>query len=211
MRAARAPRSRRSTPRSQREALKILADGVFSADSFRFKPEFMRRVQVDYLNRNDIFDSGLSAPGVDYSLNTQVLNTQRKVLNVLMSDGVAQRILDSEVKVSDPKSALQLSELYGTLSDAIWSELRDRPRHHCAAPQPAARAPRAARKLIAAAEHDDARRRALAAARAGARAAPRHRSCPEPQRLLEGDQGASRRSAHANRRGTEGADRPAGG
>src|SRR4030095_736289 len=77
----------------QREALKILADGVFSADSFRFKPEFMRRVQVDYLNRNDIFDSGLSAPGIDYSLNTQVLNTQRKVLNVLMSDGVAQRIL----------------------------------------------------------------------------------------------------------------------
>ncbi|MET0346269.1 MAG: zinc-dependent metalloprotease, partial [Casimicrobiaceae bacterium] len=108
----------------QREALKILADGVFSADSFRFKPEFMRRVQVDYLNRNDIFDSGLSAPGIDYSLNTQVLTTQRKVLNVLMSDGVAQRILDSEVKVSDPKSALQLSELYGTLSDSIWSELR---------------------------------------------------------------------------------------
>ena len=60
--------------------MKILADGVFSADSFRFKPEFMRRVQVDYLNRNDIFDSGLSAPGIDYSLNTQVLTTQRKVL-----------------------------------------------------------------------------------------------------------------------------------
>jgi hypothetical protein len=108
----------------QRDALKIIADGMFSADSFRFKPEFMRRVQVDYLDRNDTFDSGLSTPGIDYSLNTQVLNTQRKVLNVLMSDGVAQRILDSEVKVSDPKSALRLSELYGTLSDAIWSELK---------------------------------------------------------------------------------------
>ncbi len=52
----------------QREALKLIADGVFSADSFRFKPEFLRRMQVDYLDRNDIFDSGLSAPGFDYSL-----------------------------------------------------------------------------------------------------------------------------------------------
>ncbi len=108
----------------QREALAILADGLFSADSFRFKPEFMRRVQVDWLDRGEIYDLGLSTPGVDYSLNTQVLNTQRKVLNQLMSDAVAQRILDSEVKVSDPKAALHLSELYGTLSDAIWSELK---------------------------------------------------------------------------------------
>ncbi|MEO5764147.1 MAG: zinc-dependent metalloprotease, partial [Casimicrobiaceae bacterium] len=108
----------------QREALKIITDGVFSADSFRFKPEFMRRVQVDWLDRNDTFDIGLSPSGVDYSLNTQVLNAQRKVLVQLMSDSVAQRILDSEVKVSDPRSTLHLSELYGSLSDAIWSELK---------------------------------------------------------------------------------------
>ena len=108
----------------QREALKIIADGLFSADSFRFKPEFMRRVQVDWLDRNDTYDIGLSTPGVDYSLNTQVLNVQRKVLNQLMSDTVAQRVLDSEVKTSDPKSIVRLSELYGTLSDSIWSELR---------------------------------------------------------------------------------------
>ena len=41
-----------------------------------------------------------------------------------MSDTVAQRILDSEVKVSDPKSALHLAELYDALKDSIWSELR---------------------------------------------------------------------------------------
>ena len=54
---------------------------------------------------------------------------------MLMSDGVAQRILDSEVKVSDPESALQLSELYGTLSRLDLERASDRPRHHrcCAA------------------------------------------------------------------------------
>jgi len=108
----------------QREAIKIIAAGLFAADSFRFKPEFMRRVQVDWLDRNDAFDVGLSTPGVDYSLSTQVLAAQRKVLGQLMSETVAQRILDSEVKVSDPKSALRLSELYDTLQESIWSELR---------------------------------------------------------------------------------------
>jgi len=108
----------------QREALRIIADGLFAADSFRFKPEFMRRVQVDWLDRNDIFDIGLSTSSVDYSLGTQVLNAQRKVLGQLMSDTVAQRIIDSEDKVADAKSALHLSELYGTLKDSIWSELR---------------------------------------------------------------------------------------
>ena len=56
-------------PAKQREALKIIANGLFSADSFRFKPEFMRRVQVDWLDRNDTYDLGLSTPDVDYSLN----------------------------------------------------------------------------------------------------------------------------------------------
>jgi hypothetical protein len=108
----------------QREALRIIADGLFAADSFRFKPEFMRRVQVDWLDRNDIYDTGLSTSSVDYSLGTQVLTAQRKVLGQLMSDGVAQRILDSEVKSADPRKALRLSELYATLQDSIWSELK---------------------------------------------------------------------------------------
>jgi len=56
----------------------------------------MRRVQVDWLDRNDIFDIGLSTPGIDYSLGTQVLTAQRKVLSQLLSDGVAQRLLDSD-------------------------------------------------------------------------------------------------------------------
>jgi hypothetical protein len=111
-------------PAKQRAALKIIADGLFAADSFRFKPEFMRRVQVDWLGRNDTYDLGLSTPNVDYSLGTQVLNAQRKVLNQLMSDGVAQRILDSEVKLDDPRKALHLADVYDTLQVAIWSELR---------------------------------------------------------------------------------------
>ena len=108
----------------QREALRIIETGLFSADSFKFKPEFMRRLQVDYLDRGDIFDVGLSSNGVDYSLNNQVLAIQRAALGQLMSDNVTQRILDSEVKLDDPKSGFRLSELYDSLHHAIWSELK---------------------------------------------------------------------------------------
>jgi hypothetical protein len=108
----------------QREALKIIEGGLFSADSFRFKPEFMRRMQVDYLDRNDMYGVGLSTPGVDYSLTGQVLAIQRTVLDSLMSEAIAQRILDSEVKLDNPKAGFHLSELYESLHRAIWSELK---------------------------------------------------------------------------------------
>jgi Met-zincin/Domain of unknown function (DUF5117)/Domain of unknown function (DUF5118) len=113
-----------ATANRQRDALKIIETGLFSADSFKFKPEFMRRLQVDYLDRNDIYDVGLMTPGVDYSLSGQVLAVQRNVLGQLMSDASAQRILDSEVKLDDPKTGFRLSELYDSLHAAIWSELK---------------------------------------------------------------------------------------
>jgi hypothetical protein len=112
------------SPRRQREALEMLATGIFSFDAFRFKPEFMQRLSVDYLDHNDTFDVGLSTPGLDYSLPTQVLVIQRNVLNQLMSEAVAQRILDSQAKLPKADHAFRLSELYGGLTAAIWSELK---------------------------------------------------------------------------------------
>ena len=112
------------SPQRQRDALALLAAGLFSFDSFRFKPEFMQRLTQDYLDRNDTFDAGLSTSGIDYSLPTQVLAIQRNVLNALMSETVAQRILDSQAKLQRPDQAFRLTELYGGLQAAIWSELK---------------------------------------------------------------------------------------
>jgi hypothetical protein len=46
------------------------------------------------------------------------------VLALLMSEAVAQRILDSEAKLAEPAKGFRLSELYGELRAAIWSELK---------------------------------------------------------------------------------------
>jgi hypothetical protein len=108
----------------QREALKLVEGGLFSADSFKFKPAFMRRLVADELDAGNPYGLSVGPGTPDFSLSEQVLVAQRTVLNRLMSETVAVRILESESKLDDPRQAFHLSELYDTLSNAIWSEAR---------------------------------------------------------------------------------------
>jgi hypothetical protein len=103
----------------QREALQLVTDGMFKIDSFKFKPEFVSRLSIDHFDR---WGPGRMNP--DVSIANSVLNLQRGVLDVLYADAVAQRLLDSQDKVAKPADAMKLSEVYGTLQSAIWSELR---------------------------------------------------------------------------------------
>jgi hypothetical protein len=109
----------------QREALKLLADGAFSVDSFKFKPEFLASLPH---NRLDYFDSMLrgqsTAAQPMVSIPSQVLSMQRSVLDQVMSDAVAARVVESQQIAAKPKEAFQLSELYDTLQGAIWSEIK---------------------------------------------------------------------------------------
>ncbi len=110
-------------PDKQRAALKLLATGVFAADSFAFKPEFLRSMGINYL---DIGTQGLSAAkfNPDFSLRSRVLALQTGALNQLLSDAVLTRLLDSEAKVAKSDQALTLPELFAALRGSIWSELK---------------------------------------------------------------------------------------
>jgi len=99
----------------QREALALVTDGLFKVSSFKLKPALVARLSIDHFERT---------PNPDVSIAGSVLSLQRAVLDVLLADNVAQRLLDSQDKVDRPASLLQLSELYDTLQNAIWSELR---------------------------------------------------------------------------------------
>ena len=72
----------------------------------------------------DAQELGRPAPPLDLSIDQQVLGLQRGVLDTLMSPPIAQRLLNNAAKVDDPRSALKLSDLYATLHNAVWSELR---------------------------------------------------------------------------------------
>ena len=104
-------------PATQREALKLVTDGLFRSDSFRFKPEFLARVTADP------FEAG-AGERANFTLATRVLNVQTVVLDRLMSDQVASRLLDSSLKIAEAKKALSVADLYETLQGAIWSDLK---------------------------------------------------------------------------------------
>jgi hypothetical protein len=91
---------------------------VLSIDGLAVTPALQRRLAPDFEDRVEI--PGLST---DYPVPQRLLDLQRAVLNQLLSDAVAARILDSVGKNDRPEAAFQLAELYSRLSRDVWSEL----------------------------------------------------------------------------------------
>ncbi len=102
----------------QRAALQLLSQRVLAADAFSISPALQRRLAPDFLERADF-----PATPTDYPLGQTVLDLQRAILNRLMGDALAARVLDNEGKSSPPAQALRLAELYEQLEADVWSEL----------------------------------------------------------------------------------------
>ncbi len=97
----------------QREALALLARDFLRSDSFRFSPELLGRIGIDHFER---------PPNPFVSIAGSVLGVQKSILDHLMSDAVAARLLESPDRAATGKTVLRLSELHDTLQAAIWSE-----------------------------------------------------------------------------------------
>ena len=103
----------------QRAALQLLSQRLLAANSFAISPALQRRLAPDYFERSD-------SPGAvptEYPLAQTVLDLQRALLNRLMGDALAARVLDVEGKVSPPAQPLRLNDLYNQLEADVWSEL----------------------------------------------------------------------------------------
>lgn len=97
----------------QREALALIASDFFRPESFRFAPELLSRIAIDHFER----------PGDPFfSVSGPILAIQKAILNHLLSDAVAARLLESPGRVVDGRRVLGLAELHDTLQAAIWSE-----------------------------------------------------------------------------------------
>ncbi len=104
-------------PGKQREALQFLATGLFKADSFSFRPEFLANLAPDY---NEWERGGL------ISIPEAVLRVQTAALDRLLSAGTASRLIDLPLYLpaAERRQLISLPEVYETLQDSIWSELR---------------------------------------------------------------------------------------
>ena len=104
-------------PAQQRAALAFLNDALFSADSFRFRAEFLTAAGPDYLEWER------AAP---VNVPETVLQLQSRALDRLLSAGTAQRVLDlpSYLPEAQRKGVLTLDEVYGSLQGHVWKELK---------------------------------------------------------------------------------------
>ncbi|MDH0867178.1 zinc-dependent metalloprotease [Mitsuaria sp. GD03876] len=104
-------------PAKQREALRFLAQGIFSADSFRFKPEFMTSITTDYV---EFMRAGF------VNIPAAVARVQLGSLDRLLQAQTAIRLMElpNYVPASQRKGLISINEVYGTLQASIWSELK---------------------------------------------------------------------------------------
>jgi hypothetical protein len=105
----------------QRAALDTLSRGVLAADSLKLSPALQRKLAPSFEDRSDSFGEGAPVE-TDFSLDAVVTQMRKTLLSQLMSDGVANRLLDSVAKMP-PGEAFSLAELYARLRSEVWSEL----------------------------------------------------------------------------------------
>ena len=115
---------------TQREALVLLSEQFLSRRALGIPPKLQRNLAPDYFERIEAFqDPSTPAPLTDFSVSDQLVQLQRQVLNALMNDTLAERLLDNIDKTRDRESRpLTLRELHRTLREAIWSPPSKAPR-----------------------------------------------------------------------------------
>ncbi|AWI53888.1 hypothetical protein DEH84_10950 [Aquabacterium olei] len=108
----------------QRAALTLLLDELLAPGAVSLPPALLRRLAPDYLDRQDQRD--LTPQLTDFSVAEQELTRQRLLLDGLMAESLAERLLDNADKVRDQeRRPLTVAELHQRLRDAVWAP----PRH----------------------------------------------------------------------------------
>ena len=97
----------------QREALALITQDFFRAESFRFDPQLLNRLAADPFERRG---------GPEVSVVSSVLALQRAILDPLFSPAVAARLLEAPLKAAPGVVPLSLAQLHNSLQNAIWSE-----------------------------------------------------------------------------------------
>ncbi len=104
----------------QREAMRFLADKVFSGRVLSFKPEVLTRMAP---GRWGHWGSPDFDPFIEYSLHDRVDMVMHTALLPVFNPFTISRVHDMEMMVEEGQPAYTLAEHVRTLTDTIWSEL----------------------------------------------------------------------------------------
>jgi hypothetical protein len=107
----------------QRAALDMLMTDFLSPRAFSLPPALLRKLAPDYMDRQEGGDTNGSPVPTDFSVADLQLALQREIVSTLMSEPLAERLLDNIDKTRDiEKQPLTVRELHRTLQEAIWPE-----------------------------------------------------------------------------------------
>nr|WP_315238854.1 zinc-dependent metalloprotease [uncultured Albidiferax sp.] len=102
----------------QRAALDLLLHEVLAADRFAVSPQLQRRLVPDYLARAEA-----PASAGDLPLAREVFGLRLQVLNHLMGDALAGKLLDNDSRLAPSADALRLPELVQRVQAEVWADL----------------------------------------------------------------------------------------
>lgn len=105
----------------QRAALDWLAGNIVAAPGLSVPPALQRRLAPDYLERGDALDASNDPDGTDLAPDQWLFDLQRALLAQLMSDSLAQRLVDSASKAAPGAAPLAFDELVDRLDRAVWA------------------------------------------------------------------------------------------
>jgi hypothetical protein len=106
---------------TQRKALRLLADRIFSEDAFSMTPDLLNKLAPE---RFPTLDGAVwSASRIDYPFHGIVLQSQAVPLDMLLDPVRLSRIQDAELRFAEGEEPFRMIELFTALRESIWSEL----------------------------------------------------------------------------------------
>ena len=107
----------------QREALELLRTYAFKEGNFSLPPSLLNKLAIERLPALGGIDGLFNTARIDFPWHDSVLNLQKPVLGRLFNPVTLARIQDNELRVAPNEKPFTMADLFGSLDNAIWSEL----------------------------------------------------------------------------------------
>lgn len=119
---------------TQRAALQFVIENAFRDDAYGLTPDLLKYLTVDKWwdagGERDIFEDPT------WPIHDRIMGIQAATLTQLMNPTTLKRVYDNEFRIPADQDMFTLAELMNTVTNAIWSEVDNRPSKNFSARQP---------------------------------------------------------------------------
>ena len=104
----------------QRAAMRFVMETAFRDEAYGLTPELLKYLTIDRFS-----DAGAGRGNPDWAIHDQIGGVQAGALSGLINPVRLSRVYDNELRVPQDQDALTVTEMLDTVTDAIFSELKD--------------------------------------------------------------------------------------